>query len=244
MILAGIKKGTIMNHRQIIITTIIAFFVGAIGSIVISRFVLPAIGLNKFSTSAPIIINRTETVQLNEGANLIELNKQASGFVVSIFSKGPANFLGNGIVVTSDGLIFSSKQVVGSQTEVVAVTNDGKNFPALVRAVDPKSDLAILTIQATNLPIAQFDNAADLQVGQRIAAVGRSKKPFEHKFMTGFVTYSSDDFQTDLELDLDMVGGPLINLSGHVVAMATSPGGLILSEDLQKFLTDYLSKTK
>ncbi len=187
-----------------------------------------------------IIINRTQVVNLNEGANFIELNKQAGNFTVNILAKDAKTFLGNGIIVTADGLILTSRTVVDSQKIVTIVLNDGRSFQVSPAAPDKSSDLVFLNVPAADLTVPQFDDAGSLQAGQRIAAVGRSKKLFGHKFMPGFVTNSSEAFQTDLRLDADMIGGPLINLFGHVVALVAGPNQFILSDTLQKNLNDYL----
>src|SRR3989344_5020849 len=109
-----------MNRKQLTIIILIAFFVGALGSILLGRFTLPYLSryqglswLSKLSTTSPIVINRREEVHLNEGANLIDLAKQAGNYTVSFYKGVLPNykFVGNGIIMSSDGLIFTTKEV-------------------------------------------------------------------------------------------------------------------------------------
>src|SRR3989338_3919962 len=112
-----------MNRKQLIIITVIAFFVGAAGSIILGRLILPSLAtvrgmswVNRLVSNAPIVVNRREEVQFTEGVDLSDLVKRASNITVNIYAKGEANFLGNGIVVTSDGLIFTATEVIGSRS--------------------------------------------------------------------------------------------------------------------------------
>jgi len=252
--------------RQLIWFIVIAFFVGAIGSIAIGRFALPALSnvygfgwVKNLTSSAPIVINRTEVVNINEGANLIDLAKQAGNVTVGIF--GPNNvFLGNGIVITSDGLIFSSNTILHGATHVTVITNDGRKFAGLVRAKDPKSDLVVITVEARDLTVAQFENASQLQPGQRLVYIGRGNSQFQRLFGTGFVTQSlinsrslqkvvttsefSEQVSSDVVVSADMWGGPILNLNGKVVGMVIDNSRNIIAENMQTALSAYLASGK
>jgi serine protease Do len=259
-----------MNKKQYLIIVAIAFFVGGIGSIFLSRYFVPFIAtfpglssLNKLQNNAPIVINRREEVQLNEGVNLIELSKQAQSATVTIYSGVQPNykFAGTGLIISSDGLIFTTKDVIANQTQVKVVLNDGTSFDGAVRATDPKSELAMLTIPATNLPVTQFADAGALQIAQRVFSLGRGEHEFTRKFASGFVTKilnsnvslekvnSSENFEESIETDMnlknDFVGAPLVNLQGQVVGIVVNANGKILvSEDINPALKVYLDKGK
>jgi S1-C subfamily serine protease len=246
-----------MSRKQIIYIILIAFFVGALGSIVLGRFALPYLSkfpglswLSKLTTTSPIVINRSEVVQLNDGANLQDLIKQTGNITVSILDANN-NFLGNGIIVTADGLIFTSDSILRGLTKVKVVTNDGKIFEGLARAKDPKSALVIVSIESNNLPVAQFESAANMDPGQRIIYLGRGNVAFQHFARTGFVTQNlanqtqiAKQLSTDVATTADLIGGPIINLSGHVVAMALDGNQNIISENLQTALASYLANGK
>jgi len=257
-----------ISRRLILWFVVIAFFVGALGSIAFNKYLIPWLsnlpgfsGITRLSTNAPIIINRREEVQINEGVNLIELAKQANNITLSIYSGTDNRLLGNGFLLSSDGLVFTSKEVVANQTAMNAVLNDGRVFPATVRALDPKSELAVMTIPVRDLAVAQFEDAASLQVGQRVAVLGKTDREFTRKFSTGFVVktvynhldpnkiFSSEaleeTIETDALIDSGFVGGPVINLSGRVIGMIASQNGKILiSESMEPALRSYLEQGK
>lgn len=258
-----------MNKKQISLIIIIAFFIGALGSMVLGRFVVPYVAtfphfnwLNKVVTTSPIVINRTQEVQLNEGVNLIDLIKQSGNVTVSIYTNSASapQFLGNGFLVTSDGLIFTTDNVLQSITTVTVVLNDGRSFAGTVRAKDPKSNLVAVTVEAQNLPVAQFDPAAGLDAGQRVLYLGQSNTELTHNFLTGFVdkTVGNDaslqnqdyteqlnqTFTTDVSAPADFFGGPIFDLNGHVVGISVADGQVITSENIQTALTAYLASGK
>lgn len=243
-----------MIRKHIIYIILIAFFVGALGSIVISRFALPYLatfkglsGLNRLSSASPIVINRTEQVQLNEGVNLIDLIKQAGNITVTIY--GPNNnFLGNGLIATTDGLILTSSDILQKLSQFVVVTNDGQKFQATRSDRVSLKGLAILTIKAFGLATGQFDNASSLQPGHRVIILGRGNVKFEHEATSGIVTQSlanqldNKQIASDAALSADYFGGPIINLSGHVVGLVVNSSRNIIAEDLQDALNKYLAK--
>jgi S1-C subfamily serine protease len=259
-----------MSRRQWIYLVSVAFFVGALGSIILGRFVIPKVAsltgwesLNKLVSNAPIVINRTTEVRLNEGVNLIELAKQASGITVSLYktTNQPPSYAGLGTIMTSDGLIFSSRTTIGSDTKLTAVLNDGKSYEALVRATDPKSDLVVLTIPAQGLSVATFGKSTEMQSGQRVVVPGIANRQFEREFNSGFITntvsnnkylgqtFSSerlgDVFGTDLSLKANYGGAPVVNLDGRLVAMVVNDRNeLMIAENLQTALASYLENGK
>lgn len=270
-----------MKRKQIIWIIIIAFFVGTLGSVLFTQFIFPTLAtikgfswVNRLVSNAPIIVTRTQEVQFTEGVDLINLVKQSGNITVSIFAGlTPANmkFVGNGIILSSDGLIFTSKTVVvNPNAKLMAVLNDGTSYPATARAADPRSDLLVLTIPAQNLPMAQLDDARTLQTSQRLIGLGESNRAQNHKFLTGFVTQAMSNTASLTQVDStnvfaetisigsavtsEFAGGPVINLNGKIVGMMTqagpaspdaSRGGSILpAEDLQTALSSYLASGK
>lgn len=243
-----------MNRKQITITVLIAFLVGAFGSVVFTHFIFPPLSgvrgfgwLKSLVSSAPIIINRTQEVQFTEGVDLADLVKQAGNITVSIYDP-KNNFLGNGIIATSDGLIMTTLDAVRQFSEVGVMTSDGQKFTGTQAAVDPKTRLALFKIPATGLPAAQFDNAATLEPGRRVLYIGRGNVKFEHEVLIGYVTQSlsnqldQSQVSTDIAAGADFVGGPIVNLSGHVVGLSIASSKNIVSETLQQALSNYLKK--
>ncbi len=254
--------------RPIIWFIIIAFFIGAAGSVFFNRVVFPKLStvqgfgwVSKLQSSTPLVISRREEVRLNEGVNLIELTKQAQTIVVSVFHPTNQSFLGNGLIVTSDGVIFTTRDVVGANAEVLVQVNDGTVYPGLVRAMDPKSPLAVVTVTAQNLPVAQFSDAGNMQTAQRVFSLGRTNMQFTREFVSGLVTktlannteagkiLSTEVFEntiiTDADLDAGYVGGPVVNLQGLIVGMVADGNGLILpAEAIDGAVRTYLEAGK
>lgn len=258
-----------MMRKNIILFIVLAFFVGAAGSVIFNRFIFPNLStvkgfgwVGKLQSSSPVVINRREEVRLNEGVNLIELTKQAQTIVVSIFTSGPNSAsLGNGIVITSDGIIFTTKEVVKDNSQVVVVTNDGTVYQGLVRAQDPKSPLVVVTIAARDLPVAQFSDAGNMQTAQRVFALGKTNQEFTRQFTSGLITrtlsnhvdftrtLSTEAFEntisTDADLTADFIGGPVVNLQGLVVGVVIGSTGQILpAEAVDGAVRTYLEKGK
>jgi len=252
-----------MSKKLLINMVVVAFIVGAMGSVVLNRYVIPSASnlpglswLSSLSYNSPIVITRREEVRLNEGVNLIELTKQAQTVTVSIYDSAQ-KFLGNGIIITSDGTIFTTKDVVGALTQVSVVSNDGTAYQGLVRATDPKSPLAVVSVTGSDMPVAQFADAGAMQTAQRILALGRTSQEFTRKFASGLITQtmnnhtdtaqtlSTENFvatiSTDASLDAGFIGGPVVNLQGQIVGLVTAASGQVLpSEAIDGAVQTYL----
>lgn len=248
---------------------VVALLFGAAGSIIFNRWIIPYLStapgfawVAKLHSNAPIVITRREEVRLNEGVNMIELTKQAQTFTVSIYSTGPdAKFLENGIIFTSDGLIFTVKDNLPANGSVNVVSDDGTVYGGQVRALDPKSPLAIVSIAGRDLPQAQFSNASNMQIAQRVFALGKTNQEFTRSFVSGLVsrtlsnfinsgqTLSTETFShtitADAAISADYIGGPLVNLQGLVVGIVTGANGQILpAEDIDGALKTFLAEGK
>jgi serine protease Do len=257
-----------MTKRQTVSIILISFVVGAIGSMFFEHFLFPRMAvvpglswLSKISAS-PVVVTRREEIVLNEGANLVELSKQAGNRTVSIYqrTKGYPKLLGSGIILSSDGLLVSSREVVGNNSQLLVVLNDGRSFDGLIRALDPKSELAIITIPARDLSVAEFSDAYSLQTGQKILALGNSNDSYTRKFATGVVTNGvlsgsferpfssetlSDVLETDADLENEFVGGPVVGLNGRVLGIVVnSQGKILVSEHVRTATASYLATGK
>lgn len=256
-----------MNRRQLILIIFIAFFVGAAGSVVFGRFLIPFFSkapklgwLAKLETNAPIIINRTERLQLNEGINLIELSRQVQNVTVGIFRADQPKFLGNGILLTNDGVIFTTKSIAQAGQLKVMLTN-GNVFETQVASLDPMSELAVIKIEASNLPVAQLSDASNLQNAQRVFAIGLAQQEFTKNFTTGFVVetlanrasvdgvkstgFFNETIKTDADFSPEFLGSALFDLEGRIVGIVLDASGKVLvSENLQTALKSFLQKGK
>ncbi|MEK7649449.1 MAG: trypsin-like peptidase domain-containing protein [Patescibacteria group bacterium] len=141
---------------------------------------------------------------------------------------------GSGFVVRDDGLIVSNRHVVeDAAADYTVIMNDGKKYPAKVLARDPLQDVAILKIDATNLPKLALGDSASVQLGQKVIAIGNALGEFQNTISVGIIsglsrTIVASGFelrqliQTDAAINPGNSGGPLINLSGEVVGVNTA----------------------
>jgi serine protease Do len=141
--------------------------------------------------------------------------------------------LGSGIIVEPDGYILTNNHVVrdADKLTVVLSGNGRKEYDAKVVGADPKSDLAVVKIDAKNLPAAKLGNSDEMKVGQWVVAIGA---PFglAHTVTAGIVSAKGranvgvadyeDLIQTDAAINPGNSGGPLVNLRGEVIGINTA----------------------
>ncbi len=145
---------------------------------------------------------------------------------------------GSGFIISSDGLIVTNKHVVNEQdADYTVLTSEGKKFPAKVLARDPVQDLAILKIEAKNLPTVRLGDSDNIKTGQKAIAIGYALGEFQNTVSVGVisgllrsVTAGGGGFsevlegviQTDAAINPGNSGGPLLNLKGEVIGVNTA----------------------
>jgi len=146
--------------------------------------------------------------------------------------------IGSGVLVSPDGLILTNHHVVGEADEFTIDLQDGSSYPGTLVGTDPRTDLALIRIDADGLPAIPIGDSDDLQVGQWVLAVG-SPFALSQTVTQGIVSYIGrsgmgltdyeDYIQTDAAINPGNSGGALVNLDGELVgintALATSNGG-------------------
>jgi len=145
--------------------------------------------------------------------------------------------MGSGVIVSADGYILTNNHVVAGADKLTVILGDKKTYPAKTIGTDAQSDLAVVKIEAKNLPAASIGNSDEVRVGQWVIAVGN---PFQlmHTVTAGIIsakgrsdvglaTYE-DFFQTDASINPGNSGGALADLDGNVIGINTaieSPSG-------------------
>ncbi|AKJ96492.1 serine peptidase [Thioalkalivibrio versutus] len=145
--------------------------------------------------------------------------------------RGPERFernsLGSGFIYTEDGYIITANHVVEGASEVVVHLSDRRVFDAEIVGKDPQSDVALLKIDAENLPTLKLGSSSDLKVGEWVLAIG-SPFGFDHSVTAGIVSAKgrslpSENYvpfiQTDVAINPGNSGGPLLNLDGEVIGV-------------------------
>ena len=134
---------------------------------------------------------------------------------------------GSGFIVSSDGLILTNAHVVKDAKEVTVKLTDRRELRAKVLGADAKTDIAVLKVEAKDLPVVALGKVADLSVGEWVLAIG-SPFGFENTVTAGVVSAKGralpDDsavpfIQTDVAVNPGNSGGPLFNARGEVVGI-------------------------
>lgn len=138
--------------------------------------------------------------------------------------------MGSGFIISSDGYIVTNNHVVEGADSVLVRLSDRREFDAEVVGTDPRSDLALLRVEAEDLPVLELADGDDLEVGEWVLAIG---SPFglDYSVTAGIVsakgrslpTENNENYvpfiQTDVAINPGNSGGPLFNLEGDVVGV-------------------------
>jgi serine protease Do len=153
-------------------------------------------------------------------------------------STQPIQSEGSGFIVRPEGFIYTNYHVLEGADRIDVKLKDGREFQAKVVGTDEKTDIAVIKIEATNLPVAQFADSDAVRVGQFAFAIGAPFK-LDYTFTYGVISgkgrskllatggYSISDYlQTDASINPGNSGGPLCDIDGKVVGMNTLINGL------------------
>jgi serine protease Do len=145
--------------------------------------------------------------------------------------------LGSGVIIDSEGYILTNEHVINEADKIKVTLSDGREFKAEVKGQDPRADLAVIKINARNLPVAKLGDSDSVKIGQWVVAIGN---PFgfamqnpEPTVTAGVISAlhrslgrtvsrdkdMSDLIQTDAAINPGNSGGPLVNLRGEVVGI-------------------------
>ncbi len=135
--------------------------------------------------------------------------------------------LGSGFIISADGYILTNAHVVESADEITVRLTDKREYKAKPIGVDKRTDLAVIRIEAGNLPVVRFGDANKLKVGEWVVAIG-SPFGFDNSVTAGIVSAKGrslpqENFvpfiQTDVAINPGNSGGPLFNMRGEVVGI-------------------------
>ncbi len=135
--------------------------------------------------------------------------------------------LGSGFIISKDGYILTNHHVIAGADEVIVRLTNRDEYVAKIIGSDEASDVAVLKVDADDLPTLKFGDSDDLKVGEWVLAIG-SPFGFDHSVTAGIVSAKgrslpSDNYvpfiQTDVAINPGNSGGPLFNLDGEVVGI-------------------------
>jgi serine protease Do len=145
--------------------------------------------------------------------------------------------LGSGVIIDPEGYILTNQHVVEQADKITVILPDGRQFKGEIKGQDPRSDLAVIKINARNLPVANLGDSDTLKIGQWVVAIGN---PFGFAMQNPEPTVTAgvisalhrtlgrslsrdrdynDLIQTDTAINPGNSGGPLVNLRGEVVGI-------------------------
>jgi serine protease Do len=140
--------------------------------------------------------------------------------------RSPMRGEGSGFIVSSDGIILTNAHVVDHADQVVVRLTDRREYKAKVVGADKTTDIAVLRIDAKNLPVVKLGDSRNAKVGEWVVAIG-SPFGFENSVTAGIVSAKSRSLpdspapfiQTDVAVNPGNSGGPLFNLAGEVIGI-------------------------
>ena len=188
----------------------------------------------------PAVVNISTTTQLKRGHPAMPFPFDESDPAFEFFKRFipkapgggmPRDFenksLGSGFIISSDGYILTNAHVVDGADEVVVRLTDKREFRVRTIGADKRTDVALLKIEASNLPAVKMADTGQLKVGEWVVAIG-SPFGFDNTVTAGIVSAKGrslpqENFvpfiQTDVAINPGNSGGPLFNLRGEVVGI-------------------------
>ena len=198
-------------------------------------------------------VGAAQPVTIDESSATINVAAKVSPAVVRITVQGssdagnlgviPETGVGSGVIYDSDGWILTNRHVVEGGSEFEVELKDGRVLKGEVYGIDTLTDLAIVKVDATDLPVAAVGVSDALEVGQLVIAIGSPLGTYSNSVTSGIVsakgrTITTDGssrpltnlIQTDAAINPGNSGGPLLDANGNVVgintAIATNSNGI------------------
>ncbi len=146
----------------------------------------------------------------------------------------PVQAAGSGVIVTSDGYIVTNNHVVEDAVKVTVTLNDKREYEGTIVGTDPKTDLAVLKINAEGLSFLEFDNSDEVRIGEWVLAVGNPMNltstvtagiisaKARQLALSGRSQTEESYLQTDAAVNSGNSGGALVNASGKLVGINTA----------------------
>ena len=151
----------------------------------------------------------------------------------SYYGPTTATSAGSGFVLSADGYVITNYHVVENATSIEVITHDGTKYPAKLVGSDATNDLAVLDVEAKDLPAAPLGSSTDLVIGDMVVAIGNPLGELASTQTVGYVSgidreVSTDGLttismiQTDAAINPGNSGGPLFNMNGEVIGITTA----------------------
>lgn len=180
---------------------------------------------------SPSVVNISTTRTVQNPPTLEDLFEFLPPFGNSHGKRWKELSMGSGVIVSSDGYLLTNYHVIEQAEDIKVTLYDRRTFRATVVGVDPKTDLAVIKINAKDLPVAPWGNSDNLQVGDFVLAIG-NPYGLTHTVTMGIISATGradvgiadyEDFiQTDAAINPGNSGGPLVNIKGEIIGINTA----------------------
>ena len=192
-----------------------------------------------------------QPVSINESSAVIDVAAKLSPAVVKITTAGtttdplgavPETGVGSGFIYDANGWVLTNRHVVTGADKLTVELKDGRQFQGKTYGIDTLTDLAIVKIDGTDLPVATLGESDGLKIGQLVVAIGSPLGMYSFSVTSGIVSGKGRDIQvdngtrinnliqTDAAINPGNSGGPLADAGGNVVgintAVATDSSGI------------------
>lgn len=185
--------------------------------------------------AAPSVVNINTKTKINISNSPLRFGPHGFQFFFGNPNLAPRDFessgTGSGVIIRADGYILTNNHVVGKASDITVTLNDKRIFKGRVMGRDSFSDLALVKIDANNLPAIKFGSSKDLRPGDWAIAIG-SPLGLDHTVTLGIISAlgrSLDELhnnveliQTDAAINPGNSGGPLLNIKGEVIGINTA----------------------
>jgi len=184
-----------------------------------------------------------QPVTIDESSAIIDASARVSPAVVRITVQGAGNFdgttvpstgVGSGVIYSPDGWIVTNKHVVQGGDKLTVELKDGREFEGRVYGIDTLTDLAVVKVDARQLPSAELGSADGLKIGQLVIAIGSPLGTYSFSVTSGIVSGKGRSIgvdngerltnliQTDAAINPGNSGGPLVDAGGTIVGINTA----------------------
>jgi S1-C subfamily serine protease len=227
---------------------LLAAATGAVVGALVAGLVVAAVKDGDADANARRPAFSNNTSQIARAGDVQEILSKIEPAVVSIRTRTlslgdflrpvPGQGAGTGFVIASDGVIVTNNHVIAGAQSIEVVFADDRKMPARVLGRDPATDLAVMKVDAADLPVATLGDSAALKVGDDVIAIGNALGLQGGPTVTRGIISAEDRtitaengtrlehvIQTDTAINPGNSGGPLVNSSGEVVGINTAVAG-------------------
>ena len=194
-------------------------------------------GNNNINTTVLEVTTNSETTEMTPK----DVYEQYVNAVVAVYNESTVNFYGqtatstasgSGFIISEDGYIITNNHVVSGAETLTVIMTSGEEYEAQLIGTDAENDVALIKIDATDLPTVSIGDSDDIEVGEQVAAIGNPLGELTNTLTVGYVSALDREinengtpismFQTDCVINSGNSGGPIFDMHGNVIGITTA----------------------